>query len=96
ETATSFRCPNRPKLQRGIHPKDGTVRFDLERQSKFNQEIIDIIRPIIDLVLEGNIRDGLTKAVALLTARNELLIVADGDVSVFAFYDQHKKAEIPS
>ncbi|KAK6029649.1 zinc knuckle, partial [Ostertagia ostertagi] len=33
------------------------------------------------------------KAVSLLSARNELLIEADEDVSVFAFYDQQKKAE---
>ncbi|XGW11559.1 hypothetical protein V3C99_012776 [Haemonchus contortus] len=77
-------------------PPSGHIfsRTGLERQFKFNQEIIDIIRPIIDLALEGNIRDSLSKAVALLNARNELLIVADGDVSVFAFYDQHKKAEV--
>uniref|UniRef100_A0A7I4YKG7 Spore germination protein n=1 Tax=Haemonchus contortus TaxID=6289 RepID=A0A7I4YKG7_HAECO len=81
-----------PNSNEGFTPK--LEQYDLIWKGSLNPiKRLDIIRPIIDLALEGNIRDGLTKAVALLTVRNELLIVADGDVSVFAFYDQHKKAE---
>ncbi|KAK6045598.1 hypothetical protein COOONC_16897 [Cooperia oncophora] len=61
--------------------------------SSFNEEIMDIIRPVINVAKEGEIKERLENAVSLLSARNELLVVADGDVSVFAFYDQQKKAE---
>ncbi|KAK6035888.1 hypothetical protein COOONC_26608 [Cooperia oncophora] len=54
---------------------------------------MDIIRPVINVAKEGEIKERLENAVSLLSARNELLVVADGDVSVFAFYDQQKKAE---
>ncbi|KAK6016053.1 hypothetical protein OSTOST_18468, partial [Ostertagia ostertagi] len=42
---------------------------------------------------DSDIERDLEKAVSSLSARNELLVIADGDLSVFAFYDQHKKAE---
>ncbi|KAK5973676.1 hypothetical protein GCK32_007482 [Trichostrongylus colubriformis] len=34
------------------------------------------------------------RALSLLSARKELLVVADGDLSVFAFYNQQKRAKI--
>ncbi|KAK6035685.1 zinc knuckle [Cooperia oncophora] len=71
------------------------TRTGLARQFEFNNELLNIVRPIVDQAIEGSdVKKDLEKAVSLLTARNELLIVADGDLSVFAFYDQHKKAEV--
>ncbi|EYC19801.1 hypothetical protein Y032_0023g726 [Ancylostoma ceylanicum] len=76
-------------------PKHNFVKTGLARQFEFNSEILDIIRPIAELAPEeDDVKKNLDKAIELLTKRNELLVVADGDVSVFAFYEQHKKAEV--
>ncbi|KIH43647.1 hypothetical protein ANCDUO_26342 [Ancylostoma duodenale] len=76
-------------------PKHSSAKTGLARQFEFNSEILDIMRPIAEVAPEeDDIKKNLEKTIELLTKRNELLVVADGDNSVFAFYEQHKKAEV--
>ncbi|RCN27394.1 zinc knuckle [Ancylostoma caninum] len=75
-------------------PRHKFVRVGIERQYDFNMELLNIIRPIAEKAPEEEgVKQDLDRAVDLLAKRNELLIIADGDPSVFNFYDQHKKAE---
>ncbi|EYC12635.1 hypothetical protein Y032_0046g1336 [Ancylostoma ceylanicum] len=83
-----------PSTSQQSQPRHKFVRVGIERQYEFNMELLNIIRPIAEKAPEEEgVKQDLDKAVDLLTKRNELLIIADGDPSVFNFYDQHKKAE---
>ncbi|KIH44080.1 zinc knuckle [Ancylostoma duodenale] len=83
--------PSRTQSQ----PKHTFAKTGLARQFEFNAELLDIITPICEVAPEADdIKKNLEKAVDLLTKRNELLVVADGDLSVFTFYEQQRKAEI--
>ncbi|KIH60813.1 zinc knuckle [Ancylostoma duodenale] len=66
----------------------------LARQFDFNSNVLNILTPLMDWAPEGfEIRSNLSRAITLLTQRNELLTVADTDPEVFDFYDQHSRAE---
>ncbi|KAK6755445.1 hypothetical protein RB195_014046 [Necator americanus] len=66
----------------------------LARQFDFNSSILNILTPLMEFAPEDfEIRGNLSRAITLLTQRNELLTIADTDPEVFEFYDQHAKTE---
>ncbi|KIH42635.1 hypothetical protein ANCDUO_27378, partial [Ancylostoma duodenale] len=66
----------------------------LARQFDFNSQILDILTPLVELApAEFDIRSSLTRAISMLTQRNELITVGDKDPDVFEFYDKYSKAE---
>ncbi|RCN49871.1 hypothetical protein ANCCAN_04117 [Ancylostoma caninum] len=66
----------------------------LARQFDFNSTVLAALSPLMEFAPEDSeIKANLTKAITLLTQRNELLVVADTDPEVFQFYDQHSRAD---
>ncbi|RCN48886.1 zinc knuckle [Ancylostoma caninum] len=74
--------------------KPSFTKPGLARQFDFNSSILSILTPLVEWAPDDfEIRNNLSRAITLLTQRNELLTVADTDPEVFEFYDQHSRAE---
>ncbi|KAK6023853.1 zinc knuckle, partial [Ostertagia ostertagi] len=70
------------------------TKANLQKQFEFNTEILRMITPIAEIAPpEMGVQATLIQAITALTQRNELLVVADKDPTVWEFFDRHSKAQ---
>ncbi|KAK6038596.1 hypothetical protein COOONC_23897, partial [Cooperia oncophora] len=68
-------------------------KANLQKQFDFNSGVIKLITPVLLGASSEADKDNLGKAITALTQRNELLVVADKDPSVWQFYDRQVEAQ---
>ncbi|WKX88995.1 hypothetical protein Q1695_008556 [Nippostrongylus brasiliensis] len=66
---------------------------DLKSQFDFNSEIISLLQAAQTQVDTQQTSANLEKATSLLIERNEFLVAADKDPSVWEYYEMHRQAE---
>uniref|UniRef100_A0A7I4YXH3 CCHC-type domain-containing protein n=1 Tax=Haemonchus contortus TaxID=6289 RepID=A0A7I4YXH3_HAECO len=82
----------------GAQPGPSTIptfrKKSYGKQYEFNSTMLRLLTPVMDSAPPDNgIRDNLGQAIAALTQRNELLVVADDDESIWEYYERRNQAQ---